>query len=89
MPHLLVEIGTEELPSGILDVIYAELPRKAAEVFEKNRLPFQKVFVQATPRRIALYLELSASSQKDQALEFSGPSIEKSYDAEGKPTPAL
>lgn len=89
MPNLIVEIGTEELPTDALNVVYSNLASKATETFQKNRLSFKQVLVQATPRRIAFYIEDLAPRQLDENLELSGPSVEKAYDGEGKPTQAL
>ncbi len=89
MPNLLLELGVEELPSDCLDVVYGELRKKAEALLAKNRLPFGRVCVEATPRRIALFIEGLVVRQADHVLEFSGPSVEKAYDAAGKPTPAL
>ncbi|MCB9800047.1 MAG: glycine--tRNA ligase subunit beta [Candidatus Omnitrophica bacterium] len=89
MPRLLVEIGTEELPSPMLDVVYGELEAKAKALFESNRLACSKICVEATPRRIALFAEFLTAKQKDQVLEFSGPSYEKAYEPSGQPTRAL
>ena len=89
MPNLVVEIGTEELPVDALDVIYSELTRKAAELFQKNRLSFKKIEAEATPRRIAFFADSLAARQEDIISEISGPTHEKAYDANGAPTPAL
>jgi glycyl-tRNA synthetase beta subunit len=53
MSNLLVELGTEELPTDALNVVYSTLGVKAREVFQKNRLAFKDVKVEAAPRRIA------------------------------------
>ncbi len=89
MPNLLVEIGVEELPLGALDVIYSELGAKVRSTLEENRLSYKAVQVEATPRRIALFIADLAVRQQDQHLELKGPSLEKAYDVQGKPTPAL
>ncbi|HTL47666.1 MAG TPA: glycine--tRNA ligase subunit beta [Verrucomicrobiae bacterium] len=89
MANLLVELGTEELPSGVLDVVYAELPVKAAEALKTARLSYEDLKVEATPRRIALFVSGLAVRQADEKVEISGPSLEKAYAADGKPTPAL
>ncbi len=89
MSNLLVEIGTEELPLSSLDLIYSDLKIAGKEVFETHRLAFKDIFVEATPRRIAFFVEDLALRQEDRELEWSGPSHEKSYDAQGNPTPAL
>lgn len=87
--NLLVEIGTEELPVDALDVIHSELAAKAEQLLRENRLDFSKICVETTPRRIALFIESLAVRQQDHQLEISGPSHEKAYDGDGKPTPIL
>jgi len=89
MANLLIEVGVEELPLASLDVIYAELAARTEKALQEARLGFQKILVEATPRRIALFVEGLEPRQKDQTLELRGPSLEKAYDAAGNPTPAL
>ncbi len=89
MPNLLIEIGTEELPLASLDVLYAHLAHKAGQVLEKNRVSHGEIKMEATPRRIALFVSTVALRQEDQQLELSGPSFEKAYGPAGEPTPAL
>ncbi len=89
MPNLLVEIGTEELPVGSLDIIYDELAAKMRQELVDERIAFAEVKVEATPRRIAFFVQGIASLQPDRKLEISGPSHEKCYDAHGKPTQVL
>ncbi len=89
MPNLLIEIGIEELPEAALNMVYSELGRRAAEIFKKERLSPEKVRVEATPRRIALFAEGLPVRQPDAVEEFAGPSVEKAYDAAGNPAPAL
>jgi len=88
MPNLLVEIGTEELPLGSLDVIYGHLQSSAESLLKDSRLTFSSVLVEATPRRTALYIADLPKRQSDQNLEIKGPSEEKAF-KDGKPTPAL
>lgn len=89
MPNLLIEIGTEELPAGSLDVIYDELALKLRQKLVDERIAFSEVKVEATPRRIVMFVQGIASIQQDRELEISGPSYEKAYSPEGKPTPVL
>ena len=89
MTNILIEIGVEEFPISCLDVIYLELPKFVSETLRKERIEFKQVLVEATPRRIAIFIEETASKQKDCILEISGPSYEKSYDSEGNPTNVL
>lgn len=89
MPHLLLEIGTEELPLSSLDVIYSDLRLVAEKVLKQYRFNFKSVKVEATPRRIAIFVEDLSNKQEDQSLELTGPSVEKAYQPNGAPTPAL
>lgn len=89
MPNLLIEIGVEELPVGALDVIYDELAVKTRQKLVDGRIAFADVKVEATPRRIALFVQGIAAMQPDRTFEISGPSCEKCYDAQGKPTQVL
>lgn len=87
MSNLLVEIGTEELPTDAMAVIYLHVQMQ--EIFQKNQLPADRIRVDATPRRISLYIEGLPAKQQDENLEISGPSVEKAYNPDGTPTPAL
>ena len=89
MPNLLVELGTEELPESALNVVYSELEKKTSAVLKQERLSFKEIRVEATPRRVSLYIEGLAAKQENMEEELSGPSVEKAYGADGKPTPAL
>ena len=89
MPNLLVEIGTEELPVAVLDVIYDELAVKLRQGLADERLDFGELKVEATPRRIAIFIENIVKFQKDREFEISGPAREKCYDAEGRATQVL
>ncbi|MBN1687935.1 MAG: glycine--tRNA ligase subunit beta [Candidatus Omnitrophica bacterium] len=89
MPNLLVEIGTEELPLASLDVIYSQLEQKVRSVFRENRIAPKEIKVEATPRRIALWITGLPVKQEDQILEITGPSWEKAFNTEGKATTAL
>jgi glycyl-tRNA synthetase beta chain len=89
MPNLLIEIGVEELPVESLDVIYNELAEKTRQKLVEERITFEDVKVEATPRRIVLFVQRMASIQPDRELEISGPSYEKCYDLQGKSTVVL
>ena len=73
MPNILVEIGTEELPSrrsmSFTMSLRPELRQKLAE----ERIAFGEVTVEATPRRIAVFIRDIAVTQQDRVLEISGP----------------
>jgi len=89
MPNILVEIGTEELPVAALDVVYDELAARLRQKLAEERIAFGEVTVEATPRRIAVFIRDIAVTQQDRVLEISGPSYEKCYDARGHGTQVL
>ncbi|MBU9888483.1 MAG: glycine--tRNA ligase subunit beta [Candidatus Omnitrophica bacterium] len=89
MPNLLVELGTEELPVAALGVVYEQLALQLRQKLVDERIAFKEVKVEATPRRIAIFVRGIAALQQDRELEISGPSKEKCYDAAGNPTPVL
>lgn len=88
-PSLLIEIGVEELPLAALDIFYAQARENARKILEKNRLGFKEIFAEATPRRLAFFVEELSPKQKEEPTSVLGPAHDKAYDSEGKPTPAL
>ncbi|MDP3919789.1 MAG: glycine--tRNA ligase subunit beta [Candidatus Omnitrophota bacterium] len=89
MPNLLVEIGTEELPLASLDVVYADLVPLLRNKLAENRLSHGEILLEATPRRIAFFVEALTAKQESRMLEIAGPSHDKAYGADGRPTQAL
>jgi glycyl-tRNA synthetase beta chain len=85
----LLEVGVEELPLASLDVIYQELGKKVREALVAQLFTFDDVYVEATPRRIALGIKSLLIQQPDRKEESKGPMLDKAYDASGKPTKAL
>ena len=54
--NVLLEIGTEEIPSRFLPDALASLKRMAEEALETQRIGFNKASAYATPRRLVLLL---------------------------------
>lgn len=85
---LIVEIGTEEMPSGGIPASLAEI-RSGIEVrLREARLPARSVSVRATPRRIAVRAEAVPIRQEARSVEVSGPPRSAAYDSAGNPTAA-
>ncbi|MBI4971233.1 MAG: glycine--tRNA ligase subunit beta [Candidatus Omnitrophica bacterium] len=88
--ELLFEIGVEELPMHHWgNVENGEWENICRKLFSDNRLAFEKVSITTTPRRIVFWFEGIPSKQSASEKIFRGPSIDKAYDAEGKPSQAL
>jgi glycyl-tRNA synthetase beta chain len=85
---LLVEIGTEEIPSRFLPGVIAELKTIAASVFEEYRIDWQDIKTFATPRRIVLLMNGVSPMQRDVTREVFGPSRKVAFDEQGNPTKA-
>ncbi len=87
MPHLLLEIGVEELPSSFVDAALAAMPELAVAKLSEARLPHGSVRSLGTPRRLALVVHDVAEKQLDLDEEFVGPPEAAAFKA-GKPTQA-
>ena len=84
---LLLEIGTEELPSSFVDAALAALPGLVRTKLEGLRLAFGDVRPLGTPRRLALLVHGVAEHQPDLDEEVVGPPESAAY-KDGKPTKA-
>ncbi len=85
----LIEIGTEELPVAALELYDSLAEENIRKILTKNRLDFKSVRIDATPRRLAFFIESLAPKQKDEKSMILGPAYDRAYDADKKPTPAL
>jgi glycyl-tRNA synthetase beta chain len=84
---LLLEIGTEELPSSFVDAALAALPGLARTKLEALRLTHGTIRALGTPRRLALLVDDVAEKQPDLDEEVTGPPETAAY-KDGKPTKA-
>lgn len=80
----LLEVGTEEIPAGIMPGILAGLERKAGELLEASRLTYDDVHVLGTPRRLAVLAEGVGGRQPDETVEVKGPSEKAAYGEGGR-----
>ena len=88
MADLLLEIGCEEIPSGVIDPALKWLLENAAERFSKARLSFGEIKTYGTPRRLVLIVKDVSKRQTDLSMEVTGPKIEVAFDPDGKLTKA-
>jgi glycyl-tRNA synthetase beta chain len=84
---LLLEIGTEELPSSFVDAALAALPGLARAKLEALRLSHGAIRALGTPRRLAVLVEDVAERQSDLDEEVVGPPETAAF-KDGKPTKA-
>ena len=84
---LLLEIGTEELPSSFVDAALAALPGLARTKLEGLRLPHGDIRALGTARRLAVVVHGVGETQPDLDEEVVGPPETAAY-KDGKPTKA-
>lgn len=86
--ELFLELGTEEIPAGMLPVAMRDLERMIRKELTAARIEFGAITTYATPRRLVLAVADVAEQQQRQELNLTGPSIKVAYDADGNPTKA-
>ena len=89
MPHLLFELGCEELPAGSVQRASAALGKAISDRLSEALVQFGSVSIYSTPRRLIVGIDDVADRQPDQQKESRGPMAKSAYDADGKPTKAL
>ncbi|MEA2038854.1 MAG: glycine--tRNA ligase subunit beta [Thermodesulfobacteriota bacterium] len=87
--ELLLEIGTEEIPSGYLKKGLADLRGLVEARLKENRIEMTEgLYVSGTPRRLVVIGNAISEIQKDLVQELTGPPKSVAYDKEGNPTRA-
>ncbi len=86
MPVLLLEIGTEELPPGVIANSALELKHRVTELLQENGLGFEKEEVFFTPRRLTVRITGLPITKPASVVELLGPPKSAGFDREGKPT---
>ncbi len=85
---LLLEIGTEEIPSRFMPNALRDLAAAAEEEFAVSRIEHGRIETMGTPRRLVLKIHSVAENQNDQSEEYRGPARKNAFDAVGTPTRA-
>ncbi len=88
MESLLIEIGTEEIPSGYIEPALDAFRNMLAECLRKERIACGEVAVYGTPRRLAVMAFDVAVRQEPFTTEVTGPPERVGYDENGRPTVA-
>lgn len=86
--ELLLEIGCEEIPAGLIPRATAEMEAIITKELIIARLSFSEIKTLATPRRLVLVVKGIPAVQPDAEISATGPSLKAAYDADGKPTKA-
>ena len=89
MPHLLFELGCEELPAGSVQRALTDLGAAIVSRLTAAQVEYGALQTHSTPRRLIIAVDEVGDRQPDQQKEARGPMAKAAYDAEGKPTKAL
>ncbi len=85
---LILEIGTEEIPSTPLYSALEQMQAAATRMLEEAHLPYGVVETFGSPRRLVLLVRDLSDMQSDRTLRHKGPAVKAAFDAEGNPTKA-
>jgi len=88
MAELLLEIGTEEIPSGFIPQALEEMKALLAKDFQGQRIACKEIKTLGTPRRLVLTATGVAPSQEKKFAEIIGPAKPIAFDGRGQPTKA-
>ncbi len=89
MAEFLLEIGTEEIPSGYIEDGLRELKRLTGTRLREERIDMGAgLEICGTPRRLVLVARGIGDRQPDTVREVTGPPVKAAYDDKGKPTRA-
>jgi glycyl-tRNA synthetase beta chain len=86
--ELVLEIGTEEIPSRVLPQAILDLKENLARMLAEARIPAERVETFATPRRLVAVAVGLPLRQTTRVTEVTGPPRSAAYDPEGRPTAA-
>ncbi|MFN8452377.1 MAG: glycine--tRNA ligase subunit beta [Anaerolineae bacterium] len=84
----LFEIGVEELPAADVDAALDQMSVSVPKLLDDLRLAHGEIKVYATPRRLVINVKDLAPRQTDLEQVMRGPSADRAFDADGKPTKA-
>ncbi|MBI3013823.1 MAG: glycine--tRNA ligase subunit beta [Candidatus Tectomicrobia bacterium] len=85
---LLLEIGTEEIPSLYLPALVEQIRERTSTLLSQARLACAAIIPMGTPRRITLWVKDLAETQESLRTKVFGPPRQAAMDASGRPTQA-
>ena len=83
---LLLEIGTEELPSSAVYSAIEQIHKNSEKVLKNYRIGYEKINSYGSPRRIVLYINNIEETQSSLTTKVLGPFKKDAYDKDDKPT---
>lgn len=91
MPHLVLEVGCEELPAHSVRRAVESLASSLMNGLRESKLIHEdfELRTACTPRRLIVGVDGVLIKQADETIEKRGPSKQAAFDSDGKPTKAL
>ena len=89
MHNYLLEIGVEEIPSDYVKNTKTQLKEKFEKLLTENKLSYEEIEIESTPRRFMILLKNVAEAVKAEVISVRGPSVKIAYDEENNPSRAL
>ncbi len=86
--ELLLEIGTEEIPSVYLNPVFGKIEEISKKFFSEGRVSYSHVKAFGTPRRLVLLIENLSERQEGVVNKVMGPPKKVAFDEKGSPTKA-
>lgn len=88
MNKFLFELGTEEIPAGMIMPALDQLKIEFEKVLKTRGLEYESISAYSTPRRLAIVISGLPHSCADRDEVLTGPPASVGFDPEGNPTPA-
>lgn len=85
---VLIEIGTEELPSKDIKNLSENFKNNIEKILSSENLSFSEIKSFGTPKRISLIIENLLLKQPDKKIVRKGPSLAAAIDKDNNFTPA-
>lgn len=89
MHNYLLEIGVEEIPSDYVKNTKIQLKEKFEKLLSENKLSYEDVEIESTPRRFMVLLKNVAETTQQEVISVRGPSAKIAYDEDNNPSRAL
>jgi glycyl-tRNA synthetase beta chain len=88
MAEFLLEIGTEEIPSGYILRALEDMRGFLEKEFQNQRIAYKEIKAMGTPRRLVLTASGAATAQEGRLTEVIGPAKRIAFNEQGEPTKA-
>lgn len=86
--ELILEIGTEEIPTGFMEPAFGHLRKSIIEGLKANSIAHGEVVTTGTPRRLVCCVKGVSEKTADVTEVVMGPAKRIAFDDQGKPTKA-